>query len=360
MTIEDTGSDRRLSNLLIGACFLIFVMIVIGGLTRLTGSGLSMVEWRPITGWLPPFHPQDWQQLFESYQHSPEYLKINKGMTLEQFKNIFWLEYIHRLWGRLIGLYFFLPLITACRVSAFQSSYVPGLLGLWVLGGLQGALGWYMVKSGLIDDPHVSPYRLTAHFMLAVMSYALTLVMALRVRSYAILYDQPMTSLIGIVTLIGITLFYGVLVAGHHAGLIYNTFPLMGGKWIPSEIWFFNPWLINLVANPVTVQWLHRILASLTLLSVIFFILLNWSKAVTLSQRRGLIGMLIFVNLQFALGLVTLLCHVPLWSALLHQVCAVSLLSAVLFTWVASRRAFTPGNVFPSSHSKKAPPAVDK
>lgn len=360
MTTEDIGSDRRLSNLLLGACFLIFMMIVIGGLTRLTGSGLSMVEWQPITGWLPPFHPQAWQRLFESYQHSPEYLKINKGMRLDEFKNIFWLEYIHRLWGRLIGLYFFLPLITACRVSAFRSSYVPGLLGLWILGGLQGALGWYMVKSGLIDDPYVSPYRLTAHFMLAVITYALTFVMALRVRSHATLYEQPMMSLIGIVALIGITLFYGVLVAGHHAGLIYNTFPLMDGKWIPSEIWFFNPWPINLVANPVTVQWLHRILASLTSSSIIFFILLNWSKAVTLSQRRGLIGILIFVSLQFALGLVTLLCHVPLWSALLHQACAVLLLSAVLFTWVASRRAFTPGNVFPSSHSKKAPPAVDK
>lgn len=358
--IENTISHRRLSNLLLGACFLIFVMIVIGGLTRLTGSGLSMVEWRPVTGWLPPFNLHDWQVLFKSYQHSPEYLKINRGMSLAEFKNIFWLEYIHRLWGRLIGLYFFLPLIVAFRAQKLRSLYVPGLFGLWILGGLQGVLGWYMVKSGLIDDPHVSPYRLTAHFMLAVITFALTLVMALQARSETRVYPQPMTSLLGIIMLLGITLFYGVLVAGHHAGLIYNTFPLMGQKWIPEEIWFLDPWYLNLVASPATVQWIHRILANLTLLSIFGYAWFNWSRAITILQRRGLVGMMIFVTLQFSLGLVTLLYHVPLWSALLHQACAILLLSASLFTWVASRRALTPGNVLPSSHSKNAPPAVDR
>ena len=358
--IENTVTHRRLSNLLLGSCFLIFVMIVIGGLTRLTGSGLSMVEWRPVTGWLPPFDLQDWQVLFESYQQSPEYLKINRGMSLAEFKNIFWLEYIHRLWGRLIGLYFFLPFIVALRTPKLRTSYVPGLLGLWLLGGLQGVLGWYMVKSGLIDDPHVSPYRLTAHFMLAVVTFALTLIMALQARSKPSVYSQPMTSLINIIALLSITLFYGVLVAGHHAGLIYNTFPLMADQWMPQEIWFLDPWYLNLVANAATVQWVHRILASLTLVSIFGYAIFNWSKAITKPQRCGLVGMMIFVTLQFSLGLVTLLYHVPLWSALLHQACAILLLSASLFTWVASRRALTPGNVLPSSHSKNAPPAVDR
>lgn len=360
MIIENTDASRRLSNLLLGACFLIFIMIVIGGLTRLTGSGLSMVDWRPVTGWLPPYQGHDWQLLFESYQQSPEYLKINKGMSLEEFKNIFWLEYSHRLWGRLIGLYFFLPLIVALRAPALRPAYVPGLLGLWILGGLQGVLGWYMVKSGLIDDPHVSPYRLAAHFTQAMITYALTLIMALHARSQTTSYIYPMTFLGAIITLIAITLFYGVLTAGHHAGLLYNTFPLMDGQWMPSETWFFNPWYVNLGANPVTVQWMHRILACLTLLSIFIFGGLNWSKTTTVSQRGGLISMMILVSLQVSLGLVTLLFHVPLWPALLHQACAVLLLSASLFTWVASRRAFTPGNVLPSSHSKKAPPAVDR
>ena len=313
----------------------------------------------PING-IRSFNFQDWQRLFESYQQSPEYLKINRGMNLEEFKNIFWLEYIHRLWGRLIGLYFFLPLMVAARSSVLRASYVPGLLGLWILGGLQGVLGWYMVKSGLINDPYVSPYRLTAHFMLAVATYALTLFMALRVRSHAMKSPSSMTYIVSIIMLIGITLFYGVLVAGHHAGHLYNTFPLMGGRWIPQEMLFLNPWFLNLVANPVTVQWLHRLLATLTLISVFSFVLFNWRKAISQDQRRGLISMFVLVTIQFSLGLVSLLFHVPLIPALLHQACAILLLSASLFTCFALTRALTPGKLLPSSHSRKAPPAVER
>ena len=353
-------SDRQLSHFLFGACLFIFVMVVLGGMTRLTGSGLSMVEWRPVSGVLPPLTHEDWIVFFENYQRSPEYLKINKGMTLEGFKHIFWLEYIHRLWGRLIGLYFLLPLFLAWRKSFLRQTYLPFLLAIWILGGLQGCVGWLMVKSGLIDDPHVSPYALAVHFLLALLTYAMTFSAAIRLYPKKQGLPVILPTLSWILGLFVLTSFYGALVAGHKAGLIYNTFPLMEGRWMPEEAWFYKSTLLNLFVNPVTVQWVHRLLAVTLMVSVIVMIKSNWSKSLTFFQRQGLLAAGFFVVVQMSVGIAALLYQVPTFLALLHQAGSLILFSSLIMIREASKSAATPGSVLPSNHSRKAPPAVER
>lgn len=366
-----TLARQALTYILFGACFLIFMMVALGGATRLTGSGLSIVEWRLVSGIFPPLTLQDWQALFENYQHSPEYLKVNRGMTLEAFKSIFWLEYVHRLWGRLIGLYFLIPLFLSWRVLSLRKRYFFPLVVIFLLGGLQGLTGWAMVKSGLIDDPHVSPYRLAAHLMLALLTYAMTLSIAVRLcleeRKNSVgstlssaIPPVALPALPWVLCLLILTIFYGALVAGHKAGLVYNTFPLMGGRWIPEEAWFYKPWLLNLFVNPVMVQWMHRVLASATVLCLGAMIKSAWAKPLASFQRRSLAATGLLALVQMSLGIATLLYQAPIFLALLHQSGGLVLFTALLVTREASKRALTPGSVLPSSHSRKAPPAVER
>ena len=238
-------------------------MILLGGATRLTGSGLSMVTWHP-TGVLPPLNAEEWLQEFERYQQFPEYQIINRDMNLDGFKRIYWFEYSHRMLGRLSGLVFLLPFLSFWLRKMIAPGLTPRLLVMFLLGGLQGLLGWYMVQSGLVNNPHVSQYRLSAHLISAILIYGFIMWTILNLdypRPYRRLSESPIAnwrkwSLV-LLALVLITILSGGFVAGLKAGLIFNTFPLMGGQWIPEGIGAMTPWYMNLVENRVTVQFDH-------------------------------------------------------------------------------------------------------
>ncbi len=331
--------DRFFALLLFIGSGLIFCMIVLGGVTRLTGSGLSIVEWQPFSGIFPPLTQQEWDVLFSQYQNSPEFKKINFGMNLLGFKQIFWLEYIHRLWGRLIGLYFFFLILFVFKNKKLHA-YLWPLFGLWSLGALQGIVGWYMVKSGLISDPQVSPYRLAMHLMLAIVTYSWTLNLGLRIwyrRVQRCDYQNILA-----VSLVLLTILFGGFVAGHKAGLVYNTFPLMGQSWIPEELFFEAPWWKDLVHNPISIQFVHRILAIISLTFLGFLAL----------RRQGVysvvFGLAVF---QGGLGVLTLLFKVPIVLAAAHQAIAVILLTSL---WLVFYQGHDSREIFSFKPFKKS------
>jgi len=315
-------------------------MVLLGGLTRLTHSGLSMVEWEPLVGAVPPLSTADWLVLFGKYQQTPEYLTVNRGLSLDGFKSIFWLEYIHRLWGRALGLVFLVPLLGFAHAGAIGRALALRLAGLFVLGALQGAMGWYMVKSGLVADPAVSPYRLTAHLGLAVLIHAgmlwtaLDILAAHRSRPRPAPTALPGGVLMGLLGLIAATILFGGLVAGLHAGLVYNTFPLMDGHLLP-DLSLPEGWS-SLFEDVTVVQFIHRSLAETTLAAT----LAAW--AVAWSRRQGPLPLAIHALaaaalLQVGLGVATLLLRVPVWLAVTHQSGALVLLSAALWALHAVR-----------------------
>ncbi len=330
-------NQRLIGVWLLICCALIYAMVVLGGVTRLTGSGLSIVEWEPLVGVVPPLTDADWQETFTQYQQSPEYQKINVGMDLEGFKSIFWLEYLHRLLGRLIGAVFFLPLLFFLITRRLHATLIPKLVIAFVLGGLQGLLGWYMVKSGLIDNPHVSHYRLTAHLMFAVLIYGYLLWVALGLLSSSAgssIQDSSRTLrrlTYGLVGLVLVTLASGGLVAGLKAGLAYNTFPLMAGRWIPEGLFNLRPWPINLVNNAMTVQFDHRVLATLVFGVIVCLWLIARHYRFPKRLRYGVHALLAVGVLQVSLGISTLLFHVPVFLAASHQAGALLVFTAVLF-----------------------------
>lgn len=289
---------------------MVFIMVVLGGLTRLTHSGLSIVDWRPVMGILPPLTYDAWEQVFALYKETPEYRQVNQGMDLAGFKSIFWLEYIHRLWGRLIGMVFLLPLAYIATRRFVEPRKAFKFLGIFFLGFLQGVLGWYMVKSGLVDNPWVSPYRLMAHLMLAFILFALLVGEGVRFWVGEDLSWCTPVSFRVLLTLVFVTAVYGALVAGYKAGLIYNTFPQMNGRWVPEDAWALTPWPRNLVENPATLQWVHRVLAALVFL-YIHIIAWRWGRMGTL--------LIALVWVQFFLGIATILTQVHILWAILHQ-----------------------------------------
>ena len=272
---------------LFGVACMVFIMVVLGGVTRLTHSGLSMVEWHPITGWLPPLNDTEWRRIFGEYQSFPEFLKANNNMTVSKFKDIFWLEYLHRLWGRLIGVAFFFPFVFFLIKGWVRGAQVLPLLVLLVLGGLQGGMGWFMVKSGLVDRPDVSQYRLAAHLVLALVIYASLLWYGLDLWGAQQSTNSKLLRLrhfsIAFVALVFVTAFSGALVAGLDAGLSYNTFPLMDGHLIPDGLFVQSPFYINFFENLITVQFDHRVLALLILCGALYFWLIafiyTWVKS---------------------------------------------------------------------------------
>ena len=318
--------QKHISTWLYSCAFMIFLMVVLGGLTRLTHSGLSMVDWRPITGFLPPLSLQQWHQVFDLYKQSPEFLNINYGMDLAGFKSIFWLEYIHRLWGRLIGLVFFIPLMGLTVRKQISTGEFIKFFGIFFLGAAQGVMGWYMVKSGLIDDPQVSPYRLTAHLLLAFLLFSLLLWQGLHYSATTKIKTSSFPW--KLLTLIILTIFYGGLVAGHKAGYIYNTFPLMGGQLIPGELFFESPWFMNFFTNPAAVQFIHRLIAILTFIYAHLFIYKKYHANKLNGSTCGLFLTVLWG--QLALGITTLLTHVDISFAALHQANALVLLAASL------------------------------
>jgi cytochrome c oxidase assembly protein subunit 15 len=329
------GWERRVAAWLIACCALVFAIVVLGGVTRLTRSGLSIVEWQPIVGALPPLTAADWQDLFLKYQQTPEFQKVNPGMSLEGFKGIFWLEYFHRLLGRLIGVAFFVPLLYFLWRRVLMPPLALKLGGIFLLGALQGALGWYMVMSGLVDDPRVSHYRLTAHLALAFAIYAAMLWLALDLlapaRAAAVARPPRLRRLAWAVTgLIVAMVLTGGLVAGIRAGYAYNTFPLMNGRWVPPEIFLIEPWYLNFFNNMATVQFDHRLVAWLLAVAVPWL----WYEAgrAELPARARLLTHLLLAAaaLQIALGISTLLLAVPVALAAAHQAGALVVFTAAL------------------------------
>lgn len=357
----DPGSRTQVAAWLLACCALVFAMVVVGGVTRLTHSGLSITEWQPIVGIIPPLNQKQWELAFGKYKQTPEYQQVNRGISLDEFKGIFWWEYFHRLLGRAIGVVFLLPLLYFLVRRKIDRPLGLKLLGIFVLGGLQGAMGWYMVQSGLVDEPRVSQYRLAAHLGLAFLIYAAMFWVALGLlspraagRTSAPALHRLRRMAGWLAALVFVMVLSGALVAGIRAGFAYNTFPLMNGRWIPPEIFMLEPWHLNFFNNMAAVQFNHRLLAWV----LAFLIPLFWFKARSVPleprARLALHALLAVLALQIALGISTLLLLVPLSLAAAHQAGAVLLFSAVL--WVnhelraepAGREAFAGGTPQPA------------
>jgi cytochrome c oxidase assembly protein subunit 15 len=321
---------------LLTGCFLIYLMVVIGGLTRLTHSGLSMVEWNPILGSLPPMSDADWQIPFEKYQQTPEYQIINNQFSLDEFKSIYWWEYIHRFLGRSIGVVFLIPFFYFLLKRRFDNALLKKMGVLLALGAFQGVLGWYMVYSGLQKEPHVSHYRLAAHLISAFTVFGFTFWYALD-----LLYPKPIDAnaitkkvkrmATTMFVVIVIQIIYGAFVAGLKAGLFYNTFPKMGTKFIPDTVTDFSPFYKNLIENPAGVQFIHRCIAYLVVIMVLYV----WETARKMNmlkeQRKASNLMLGVVFAQFILGIITILYAVPVTMGVLHQTGAFLLFASSLF-----------------------------
>ena len=302
---------------------LAFAMVVVGGVTRLTHSGLSIVEWQPLVGAIPPLSEADWQALFAKYRETPEFRLVNSDMGLEGFKTIFWWEYFHRLLGRAIGLVFLLPFLFFFITKRLERPLAWKLAAIFVLGALQGALGWYIVKSGLVDDPRVSHFRLTGHLGLALLILAAELWVAFELLGSP---PRPLNRVfLFLPALVFLMALSGGMVAGLRAGRAYNTFPLMNGHIVPPEILMIEPWWQNFFYNMATVQFVHR--AFFWILAVL--VPLAWRRLRAHVAANALLA--IFV-LQGALGIATLLLGVPVALAAAHQGGAVLLLAAALWT----------------------------
>jgi len=332
--------DKPIAVWLLTCCALIFAMVVLGGVTRLTHSGLSIVEWDPIVGAIPPLTQTQWEETFDQYKQTPEYRKINVGMSLLAFKGIFYVEWAHRLLGRLIGVVFLLPFLYFLVRRQITRALVPKLVMMFVLGGLQGALGWYMVKSGLIDIPRVSPYRLTAHLAFAIIIYAYIFWTAL-----GLLYPQEPLPPPGrlrrfstvVAALIFVMILSGGFVAGNKAGFAFNTFPLMNGRFIPEGMYAMQPWWANLFENIATVQFDHRMIAYLLCLVIPAFWLTAMRFALPARTRRGVHVLLGWLAVQVTLGITTLLFVMPVPLAAAHQAGALILFSIALLVRHALR-----------------------
>ncbi len=350
----DAGRKRletpreRLDRLMVAGwlfaiCVMTLVMIVLGGATRLTGSGLSIMEWAPLSGVLPPWSDAEWRRLYALYQQIPQYQLVNEGFGLAGFKHIFWLEWTHRLWGRLIGVVFLVPLVVLGLRGAIGRGLWLRLLGFFVLGGLQGAVGWFMVASGFAaDSTAVSAYRLVAHLVLALSLYAAILWTALGVlrpggaRVVTSRAFRRLTTLCAV--LLPLTIVAGGFVAGLHAGLVYNSFPMMGDSLVPPGYAALHPFLRNLTENVAAVQFDHRLLATATAVLVLATVAVGARAALPRVVRRASGAMGALLLLQYSLGVATLLNVVPVGLATAHQAVAVLLLTALTVTLHFDRR----------------------
>jgi cytochrome c oxidase assembly protein subunit 15 len=337
---DNRSRDRTVATWLLICCGLVFAMVVLGGVTRLTGSGLSMAEWRPIMGTLPPLSDAEWQRVFEIYKETPEFQKVNSHMDVNDFKGIFWLEYLHRLLGRLLGLAFLLPLVYFVAQKYIAWRQLPWYVLMFALGGLQAVIGKIMVASGQVDAPQVSHYKLTAHLSAAFLVFALMFW-----RAQSLLHSFRSTRVhpwyrrtAALTALIAITIVSGGFVAGLDAGLIYNTFPKMGDYWVPPGLLALEPAWRNVFDNLTTVQFDHRVLAITTFALVVVF----WFRArmaqFPAHSRLAAHALLAFATLQVVLGILTVVMAVPTAPAVAHQGNALLLLTAAMYLLHGLRR----------------------
>jgi len=316
---------------LVAVCFTIFSMVVVGGITRLTESGLSMVDWRPVIGIMPPMNSVEWQEAFDAYKNFPQYQKVNTDMDLEAFKAIFYWEYGHRVLGRLIGIIYFVPFMVLLALGRIEKPMVRKLWIGFVLGGMQGLMGWYMVKSGLIDMPRVSHYRLAAHLILALIILAYLIWLVLELWQVKRIEVQPvfrqLVYLLAFVLLVQI--LYGAFVAGSRAGYGYNTFPLMNGELISPNAFQLTPLWLNFLDNNAMLQFVHRWVGALALmLSGVLVFVGSKSRSGTLVKISAIL--LLVMILQFLLGVFTLVQIVPIGLASMHQAGACIVLSVLV------------------------------
>jgi cytochrome c oxidase assembly protein subunit 15 len=337
------GRPLAISNWLLAVAALVFLMVVVGGITRLTESGLSITEWKPVTGAIPPLTQADWQHAFELYKQTPEYLEINgpAGMTLEQFKFIFFWEWLHRLIGRLIGVAFAVPLLWFAMKRAIPEGYGWKLVGLLILGGLQGALGWYMVMSGLVDRTDVSHFRLSAHLLLALAIISALIWVALDLRQLARTgTDRPARMArpaVWVIAILFVQLLFGAWVAGLNAGPVANDWPTMQGRLVPEGVDWSNGPLFAVTHDPYLIHFVHRWWAWVTVVALVIFArrvrVLEGGRAASVAIHSAF-------GTQIILGIVTVLTGVAIWVAVLHQ--AVGALVVASTAWgahVLGRRA---------------------
>ena len=324
---------RALSNWLLAVALLVFLMVVVGGITRLTESGLSITRWEPVSGAIPPIGEAAWREAFDAYRQTPQYQLTNRGMTLPEYKDIFFWEYVHRLLGRLIGLAFALPLAWFAWRRAIPRGYGRPLLVLLGLGGLQGAVGWWMVESGLVDRPDVSHIRLAVHLLLAFLILGALVWVALDLRALA--RDgqgargvRMPTLAIWTLSALALQMMFGAYVAGLDAGYAYDTWPMMSGEFFPSGTPMLEPFLRNFVDNGIVVQFVHRWLAWAVAFLVVLLAWQAWKRG----QYLHSMGAVAAVAFQIVLGILTLLSGVALWIAVAHQGMAALLLCAVVAT----------------------------
>ena len=333
--MRDTGHafapQRAVAIWLFVVAFLVGATVIVGGVTRLTESGLSMTDWRPVTGWLPPTSEAEWEEEFRKYRATPEYREINRGMSLEDYKAIFWMEYAHRILGRAIGLAFALPFLWFLVRRRLGWRLAGRLWLLLALGALQGAAGWFMVASGLVDRPSVSPYRLAFHLGLAFLIYGMLLWLAaslLKTPDYGAgetAIARPRRRAGWLLALVSVTVVAGAFVAGLNAGLYYNTFPLMDGRVVPEDYLALGPLWRNPFENPAAAQFNHRVLGIASVVAAVSFWLSARGGALTTGSRRLAAALAGMAAVQACLGVAALLTYVPVWLGAVHQAGALAL-----------------------------------
>jgi cytochrome c oxidase assembly protein subunit 15 len=333
-TTERARSDRAVGLWLLLCCAMVFAMVVIGGITRLTHSGLSITEWNPVIGAIPPFGQGDWQAAFERYRATPQYRLENAGMTLDAFKAIFWWEYIHRLWGRAIGVVFLVPFVYFLATGRIGRALAPRLAILFGLGGLQAALGWFMVMSGLSERTSVSQYRLAAHLAAALLIYGYMLWLAFDLLSPRSAGASPRAERRArlLAAWVFFVMISGAFVAGLRAGLIFNSFPLMDGRLVPDGLFALSPWFANPFEDVTTVQFDHRLLAVATVVLVLLYRLSLNGLALSPRARLAANLMAAMVLVQLGFGIATLVLVVPIPLAAAHQAGALMLFTLALWT----------------------------
>ncbi|SMF66929.1 COX15/CtaA family protein [Allosphingosinicella indica] len=325
-----TARPLAIARWLYAVASLVFVMVVVGGITRLTESGLSIVHWDVVTGTLPPLNEAAWQAAFDAYRTSPQYLEINRGMSLDAFKEIYFWEYVHRLLGRVIGFAFALPLAWFAWKRAIPRGYGWRLVALLALGGLQGAIGWWMVASGLVDRPDVSHIRLAVHLLTALFIFAGLIWTALDLmdlsRDPAAKPVRMTTPGIWTLSILALQMLFGAYVAGLDAGYAYSSWPKMGDEWFPSGTPMLEPFVRNFVDNPIVVQFVHRWLAFAVAIAACLFAFTAWDRGL----RREAVWVIAAVTAQILLGIGTLLTGVDIHIAVAHQGMGALLLAAVI------------------------------
>lgn len=341
MAADHTNADRAVQAWLLSVAFLVLCIIVVGGATRLTDSGLSITEWKPILGAIPPLTEAHWLEALEKYRQIPEYHLVNKGMSLDEFKFIYWWEWGHRFLGRIIGLAFALPLAVFAWRGMLRPGALTKYLAVLALGGLQGAIGWYMVSSGLVDRVDVSHYRLALHLSVAFLILGLLVWLAMDLsdervplRATGLPANAALLALV-IVAIVYAQVALGAFVAGLKAGLAYNTWPLMNGQWIPDDLFAMSPWLLNLVENATTVQFNHRLVAYIVVALGLWHCLTILRSDVGDTIRTSALLLAGGLLAQMTLGIVTLLHAVPIGLGIAHQgFAAIVLAIAVRHLWL--------------------------